>query len=458
MQKTYDIAVLGAGPGGYVAAIRAAQLGMSVCLIEKQGLGGVCLHAGCIPTKFLLKNVHLIGKLKHLEASGISFGNLDVDFKLMQQKKKDVIENLRKGIEYLLKRHNVDVVYGYGSFLNENSIDVEGQKINFKNAIIAVGSHPVDLPNIKFDKEKGVLSSCRILELEEIPKSLLIIGGGAIGCEFADIFSGLGSEVKIVELTGHILPSEDADAARILEREFKKRRIQIFTGTKVTNLEGDSKKGFKAVLEKGSMLNAEKILLAIGRAPNSQKGGIKKIGVKLLKGKITVNSFMQTNISNIYAIGDVVGRTNFAHAASQEAIIAVETIAGLHTELDYNLVPRCVYTHPELASVGLNESAAREKNIEIKISKFPLTANARAQVEGEKQGLAKFIVEAKEGKILGATLVMVHAGEIIHEVCVAMSSGMKIAEFMQIIHAHPTISESLIESAEMAESKAIHIV
>lgn len=458
MRKTYDIAILGSGPGGYVAAIRAAELGLSVCLIEKEKLGGVCLHAGCIPTKFLLKNVHLLYQLKKMQNSGIRIEKIDIDFKLMQEKKQNIVNQLQKGIEYLLKKHAVDIVTGYGTLASENNIEVEGKKIDFKNCIIAVGSHSVDLPQIKADRVKGILFSQEIMELKEIPKSLLIIGGGAIGCEFADIFNGLGSEVKIIELAEHILPTEDPDIAQILAGDFKKRGIQVFAGVKVSSVRDYEKNGFEAVLETGERLSTEKILLAVGRAPNSETSNIKELGIKLDQGKIIVDNSLRTNIKNIYAIGDVVGKTYFAHTASREGIVAVENIAGLPVELNYDLVPRCVYAYPEIASVGLNEIMAKKQGIKIKVGKFPLTANARARVEGENQGLAKFIVDEKSNKILGASLSMVYASEIIHEICVAISAGMKVQDFIKIIHAHPTISESVMESAEMIEAKAIHIV
>lgn len=455
MSKIYDIAILGSGPGGYVAAIRAAALGMSVCLIEGGDLGGVCLNAGCIPTKTLLRSTHLLKEIKHATVFGIKVDNIDIDFDALMQRKEKVVEQLKKGILYLLKKRGVNIVNGFGKITGSNTIEVSGEKIKFKKCIIAVGSKPAVIPGINFDKKAGILSSRQMLQIKSIPKSLLIIGGGVIGCEFADIFNSLGCQVAIVELTDQILPKVDIDIARSLEKELKKQGIKIFTKTKVARTNKLTAGGFDVVTEGNNNIVCEKILLCVGRIPNGGGCGLKSVGIKHDKGAIEVTESMQTNIENFYAVGDVLGKTYLAHAASREGIVAVENIAGMSSRINYDFVPRCVYTDPEVASVGISEAEARGRNINIKIAKFPLSACGRAVVENKAQGMVKLISDS-EDNILGASLCSSIASELIHELCVAMESGIKSAKFSEIVHAHPTFSESIMEAAKGINSKAIH--
>ncbi len=456
MSKIYDIAILGSGPGGYVAAIRAAGLGLSVCLIEKGDLGGVCLNAGCIPTKTLLRSAHLVQEIKNASVLGVKVDNISFDFDQLMHRKEKVVDQLKKGILYLLKKRGVDIVNGFGKITDLSTIDVQGRKIKFEKCIIAVGSQPAVLPGMNFDEKAGILSSRQILQLKSIPKSLLIIGGGVIGCEFADIFNSLGCEVTMIELTAQILPQEDVEIARSLERELKKRGIKIFTKTKAVQISKLAEGGLNVLTEDKDNILCEKILLSVGRVPNGQDCGPDVVGIKHNNGTIVVSDSMQTNVENFYAVGDVLGRTYLAHAASREGIVAVENIAGIPSRINYDFVPRCVYTDPEVASVGMRESVAREKNIKIKVAKFPLAASGRAVVENKAQGMVKLISDY-EDNILGAALCSPMASELIHELCVLMESGIKSTQFSEIVHAHPTLSESIMEAAQVLHSKAIHI-
>ncbi len=458
MEKVYNIAVLGSGPGGYVAAIRAAQLGLSVCLIEKDKLGGVCLNQGCIPTKALIKSAKTLEALKNSAALGIKADNFSFDFALCQQRKESVVEALRKGIDFILKKRGVDLIYGFGRIKDKNTIDVEGKNVKFENCIIAVGSRPADLRTIKFDEGKGIISSNDILKLKDIPKSLLIIGGGVIGCEFAYIFSCLGSEVSIVELTEQIVPTEDAEIIRYLRNDFKKRGIKVRTKSQATLIDKPASGMSEVSLDSGEKIKADKILLSVGRKSNTENCGIAELGINLDKGRILVNERMQTNIDNFYAIGDAVGRTYLAHVASREGINAVENITGKNSKIDYHNVPRCMYTNPQVASVGLQEGEAKEKGIDVKIGRFPFLASGKAVVEKQTQGLVKLIINSKDDKIIGAAICGALATELIHEICVAMAAGISAKVLSEVIHAHPTLSESIMEAAEAVEGEAIHIL
>lgn len=355
-----------------------------------------------------------------------------------------------------MKKRGVEIVNGFGKIMDLNVIDVQGRKICFDKCIIAVGSQPAEIPGMNFDQKAGILSSRHILELKNIPKSLLIAGGGVIGCEFADIFNSLGCEVTMLELADQILPQEDVEIARSLERELKKRGIRIFTKTKAAQISKLAEGGLNVLTGDKNNFVCEKILLSVGRVPNNQDYGLDKVGIKHNNGTIEVYESVRTNIENFYAVGDVLGKTYLAHAASREGIVAVENIAGIPSRINYNFVSRCVYTAPEVASVGISEAVARQRNIKIKIAKFPLAANGRAVVENKAQGMVKLVSDC-EDNILGAALCSPIASELIHELCVAMESGIKSTQFSGIVHAHPTFSESIMEAAQLLHSKAIHI-
>ncbi|MFH2137197.1 MAG: dihydrolipoyl dehydrogenase [Candidatus Omnitrophota bacterium] len=457
MDKKYNIAILGAGPGGYVAAIRAAQLGLSVCLIEKDQLGGVCLNSGCIPTKALIKSAHLFESLKNSEAFGIKAQEISFDFEVSQQRKDSVVEKFRQGIDFILKKRGVDVIPGKGRITGEHTIDVDGQIVSFDSCIIATGSRPAQLSSIHFDKARGVISSDDILNLKTVPKSLLIVGGGVIGCEFAYIFNSLGSVVTIVEIADQILPSEDSEIAGVLTAQFKKKGIKVFTASSIQEVKHNFSGKVEAVLASGVNVVAEKMLLSIGRIANIDDLGLEEIGLKTQNGVISVDTHMRTNVRNFYAIGDVVGKMWLAHVASTEGKVAAENISGKPTEMKYKCVPRCIYTHPEIASVGISEGQALFEGKNVKIGRFPFIANAKAVIEGQPQGLVKLIIDSDNDELLGASLCGSMATEIIAELGMAIFLGVTSKQIAQIIHAHPTLSESLMEAAEAADGLAINI-
>ncbi|MFH1061340.1 MAG: dihydrolipoyl dehydrogenase [Candidatus Omnitrophota bacterium] len=461
MENKYDLIVLGSGPGGYVAALRAAALGQRVCLIEKEALGGVCLNWGCIPTKTLLKSAHFFNSLKKSETFGIKLkpDSIELDFQSIQKRKQEIVDKLKKGIEFLLKKRNVSIVIGHGKFLDKNSIDVDGEKIYFDKAIIATGSYPAELRDIKFDHSMGIVSNRGVLSFTAVPKSLLIIGGGVIGCEFADIYSALGSEVTIVEFAEQILPNEDKDIVRILDSVFEKRKIKIITKSKVDSvIQQANGQNLLAKVSNGQELRVEKVLLSVGRIPNINNCGLDNLGIEIQAGRIVVNSQMQTSISTIYAIGDAVGQNFLAHVASHQAIVAAEHIAGANVRMNYDIIPRCIYTHPEIASVGKTQEQAEKMGIKIKLGKFPFSASGRAMIEADSPGMIKIIVQENNDKIIGAALCGPMATELIHEICVAMSADLKIGQLGNIIHAHPTLSESIMEAAQDADANAIHLI
>jgi len=453
MENSFDLVVLGSGPGGYVAAIRAADLGLSVCLIEKENVGGVCLHWGCIPTKTLLKSAHLLNDVKTCASLGIKIGEAEFDFSVLQKRKQSIVTGLAKGIDSLLRARRISILMGEGTIADASGVLVNGQRIGFKNCIIATGSSPVELPAIKMNATRGILSNREILSLGNIPKSLLIIGGGVIGCEFADIFSSLGTSVTIVELTDQLLPTEDADIVSGLVGEFKKRKIKMYNNCRIGKLDGA-----RATLENGEAIAAEKVLLSVGRTPNIEGLDLESLGVKVAKGAIVVNEFMQTSVEGIYAVGDVVGKTFLAHAASHEGIIAAEHIAGNFIKMEYDYIPRCVYTHPQIASVGITEKKAREKGIDIRVGKFPFKASGKALVEGTTQGIVKVISDAKTDAVIGAAVCGHNATELIHVICTGMQAKFSTEKFCSTIFAHPTLSEAISEAFLSLNNKAIHIL
>ncbi|MFH1458915.1 MAG: dihydrolipoyl dehydrogenase [Candidatus Omnitrophota bacterium] len=458
MKDKYDVAIIGSGPGGYVAAIRAAVLGLSVCLIEKSSLGGVCLNCGCIPTKTLLKSAHTFDILKKAADLGINAEKIEFNYSVFQTRKNTLISQLRKGIEFILKKRDVDIIFGQAKIIDQNSLLVKDKKISFAHCIIATGSEPIELPNVRFNRNDGILDSQDILELEAIPKNLLIIGGGVIGCEFADLFATLGSKVTVVELAPNILINEDPEIVRFLINDLKKKSVKLNTQTQVHSIE-KVKNGLSTVIfSSGDKQQFEKILIAVGRKSNTDGWGIENIGIKLEKGKIIVNERMQTNTPNFYAVGDVVGKSFLAHLASREGIVAAENIANLTSTVNYQAVPRCVYTQLQVASVGMTMPEAQAQKIPIKIGKFPFTASSKAVIEKQTQGMVKIIAHADNNKILGVSICGPEATELIHEAVVALNASMEMGQFVQIVHAHPTLSESILEAAESLAKKPIHIL
>ncbi len=455
-----ELAIIGAGPGGYVAGIRAGQLGIKTIIIEKNYLGGVCLNVGCIPTKALLHATEILLNIKNSSKMGIEINDLKLDIKKLNSWKNSIIDKLVSGINFLLKNYNVEVVFGEAKFIDEKTLAVKTKngdiKIVSKYIIIATGSKPSELPNIKRDGN-FIWNSDDAVALREIPKRLLIIGAGAVGLEFASIYSRLGSEVTVIEIAKQILPGIDTECANILKRALEKQNIKIFTNSKVI---GYKENVFEIEIE-GNIKSFEfdKVLLAVGRKPNVENLNLESLGISLNeKGFIKVNKKLQTNIENIYAIGDVIGQPLLAHKAEKEGIAAVEIIAGIESVYDVKYIPSVVYTNPELASVGLSEEEAKKNGYKIKIGKFPISANGKALSMNITDGLAKIITNEENDEILGIHIVSPEASSLISEGTLAMESYLTSEDIALTIHPHPSISEILMEAAENVKKKAIHII
>ena len=464
--KRYDLVVLGGGPGGYVAAIRAAQLGMKVGCVERDKLGGICLNWGCIPSKALLKSAEVMWNFKESKEYGISYDNLKVDFKKVIKRSRDAANRLSNGVEYLFKKNKIEKVSGFGKFISNNKISVvdaygkETAQVEAKNIIISTGARPRELPGIKIDR-KRVITSTEAMILEEIPKEMIIIGAGAIGAEFAYFYNAFGTKITLIEMMPNILPVEDAEVTAQLEREFKKQGIEIMTDTKVDSAATvGSGVQVKVTNKKGSQtLKADIALVAIGIQGNSDGIGLEQIGVQVEKSWVKVDKTnYKTNSAGVYAIGDVIGAPWLAHVASAEGIRCVEGIAGVETEvLDYNSIPGCTYCQPQVASIGFTEAKAKELGYETKIGRFPFTANGKAIATNEAVGFVKLIFDAKYGELLGAHIIGHGATELIAELGVAKKLETTPHEIIRTVHAHPTLSESVMEAAEDALGHAIDI-
>ncbi|HEX8171451.1 MAG TPA: dihydrolipoyl dehydrogenase [Thermoanaerobaculia bacterium] len=458
--QQYDVVIIGSGPGGYVAGIRAGQLGLKVAVIEKDPfLGGTCLHRGCIPTKALLENADIWQKVQKAKDFGITVGDVTIDFSQVQKRKQGVVDNNAKGIEFLFKKNKVERISGFGKVVDRNTVDVDGKQIKTKNIILAMGSVPKDLPHIKADG-KRIINSDHILNLESIPQSMLVIGAGAVGCEFASIFQRFGTKTTIVEVMPQLLPIEDEEIAKEFTRIFKKKGIEVLTGAKVLSCEV-SESGVKSVVEvkgKEQTFETELVLSATGRGPVTANCGLENIKVEMDKrGYIQVDSLMRTGEPGVYAIGDIVPTPALAHCASAEGILAVEHIAGKEVRpINYDHVPNATYTDPEVASVGLTEKKAKERGYDVKIGKFPFTANSKAKIVGEANGLVKYVVDSKYDELLGVHIVGPKATELIVEACAALELEATSESIAKTIHAHPTLSEALMEAAEDVAGHAIH--
>ncbi len=462
----YDLVVIGAGPGGYVSAIRASQLGLKTAIIDKQWMGGVCLNVGCIPSKALLKNAELAHTLRHRAKDfGISFENLQFDYSAAVKRSRQVSNRLTKGVGFLMKKNNVDVFMGNAVLKNKTTVsvtDADGktQDLTAKNIIIATGSHSTPIPGVAIDGEKVVSYQEAILQ-EKLPASAIVIGGGAIGLEFSTVWNSFGSQVTIVEMLPHIAPLEDEEVSVELEKAFKKNGINVLTGHRVLSVE-TTKSGVKVKVssaEGEKMLEAEQALVAIGFKPNTAGLGLENAGVKLTdRGHIEIDDHMATNVSGIYAIGDVTGKFLLAHVASAQGMIAAETIAKHETiTLDYAMTPRATYCYPQVASFGYTEAQAKEKGYEIKVGKFPFIANGKSLGLGETVGFAKIITDSKYGEILGAHLIGPEVSELLPELTLAQRMEMTAEDIARNVHAHPTLSEVLMEAAHGVSGSPIHI-
>lgn len=456
------IAILGGGPGGYTAAIRGAQLGAEVTVVEKDRLGGTCLNRGCIPTKALLACADTLSAIQSSEEFGIEVSSFKPNLEKMIERKNKIVDTLCGGIEQLFKQHGIEKIQDEGSISIENgkpSIQLKNsnERISADKLIIATGSKPAHIPIFDFD-QPTILTSNGALDLTKKPEKLIILGGGVIGCEFASFYSRLGSEVIIVELMPQLLPFEEKRLAKQLEGIYKRKGITIKTGTSIEKVADYSDNQVTVKLSDGSEISADNLLISIGREICTKNIGLEESGIEFGdKGAIKVNGKMETNIGNIYAIGDAIGGIMLAHMASAESLVAIENAIGGNKVIDRNVVPSCIFTKPEIATVGLNAEKAAEKGIEIEVGKFPYVANGKAVSAGEGEGFTQIIVEKSSDKIIGAQIMGAHATDLIHELALAVRLGITSKEVAETIHAHPTLSETIMEAAEAVHKKAIHI-
>ena len=459
-----NLAIIGGGPAGYVGAIRGAQLGANVFLIEKEEVGGTCLNVGCIPTKVLTSSAHIFSIFKRADQFGLKVSDVSLDLPQLMRRKESTVKKLVTGVKYLLKSNQVNIINGTAKFLDRNTIAVERkdktkEKIQADNILIATGSVPIKLPIPGIDLP-GVIGSTEALTIDEIPEEFLIIGAGAIGCEFASIYHTFGSKVTLAEMLPQILPMEDEEIALNLRRLWEKAGVNIYTGSKVTKITSgpDGKKIVTITTpEKETEVKADKILVSVGRKANINELNVEKMGLRIEKGNIVVDEYLRTNIPNIYAAGDCIGGYLLAHIASMEAEVAVENALGKNIKMDYLSVPRCTFTYPEIASVGLTEKEAKDEGIKTKIGKFPFIANGRALAENEPEGLVK-IISDESGKIIGAHVFGNRATDLIAELTLAIKMKAKAEDLIETIHAHPTLPEAIREAALKLEGRPIHIL
>ncbi|MGB2386999.1 MAG: dihydrolipoyl dehydrogenase [Flavobacteriaceae bacterium] len=455
----YDVIVLGSGPGGYVTAIRASQLGLKTAVIEKESLGGVCLNWGCIPTKALLKSAQVFEYLKHAGDYGLKIKDYDKDFDAVVNRSRNVADGMSKGVQFLMKKNKIDVISGYGKIKPGKKVDVDGKEYSADHIIIATGARSRELPSLPQDGKK-VIGYRQAMTLEKQPKKLIIVGSGAIGVEFAYFYNAMGTEVTIVEYMPRIVPLEDEDVSKQLERSFKKSGIKIMTSTEVTAVD-TSGKGVKATVKtkKGEeTLEADVVLSAVGIKTNIENIGLEDVGIVTDRDKILVNDFYQTNMPGYYAIGDVTPGPALAHVASAEGILCVEKIAGHHIEaLDYGNIPGCTYCSPEVASVGLTEAQAKEQGLDIKVGKFPFSASGKASAGGNTEGFVKVIFDAKYGEWLGCHMIGAGVTDMIAEAVLGRKLETTGHEVLKTVHPHPTMSEAVMEAVADAYDEVIHI-
>ncbi len=460
----YDLIVIGSGPGGYVAAIRASQLGMKTAIVEKAELGGVCLNWGCIPTKALLKSAQVLEYLQHARDYGFSVAGIDKDFRSVIQRSRAVAEKMNKGVQFLMKKNKIDVIYGTASVMPEKKVRIKTNAGSEKvltalHIILATGARSRQLPNLKQDG-KMIIGYREAMTLERQPASMIVVGSGAIGSEFAYFYNAMGTQVTLIELMPFIVPLEDEDISKALEKAFTSRGIRIMTSSEVIQADSSGNQCTVTVRTPAGQetIEAEIILSAVGVTPNIENIGLEETGIITDAGKILVNDYYQTNIPGYYAIGDIVKGPALAHVASHEAIVCVEKIAGLPVEpIDYNNVPSCTYCMPEIASVGLTEKAAREKGYEIKVGQFPFTASGKATAAGHTEGFVKVIFDARYGEWLGCHMIGAGVTEMIAEVVTARKLETTGHEIIKSMHPHPTMSEAVMEAVAAAYGEVIHL-
>jgi dihydrolipoyl dehydrogenase len=459
-EKEFDLMVIGSGPGGYVAGIRAGQLGLKVAVVEKDPkFGGTCLHRGCIPTKALLHTAELYDEIKDADDFGIQVAAPTLDFAKVQARKRKVVDKNARGIEGLFKKYKATGLHGRGRLVGPHEVEVEGSEgktvYQAKNILIATGSVPRDVPIARADGER-ILNSDHILELERIPASLAVLGAGAVGTEFASIFASFGTKVTLIEMLPRVLPIEDEEISAELEKQLKRRGLQVLTGTRLSAVE-QTEGGVRLKLEGRPDIEAELLLSAVGRRPVTEGIGLEELGVQLERGYVQVNPLMQTAVPHIYAIGDVVNTPWLAHVASSEGILAVEHMAGQPVRpLNYDLVPSCTYCEPEVGSVGLSEAKARERGYEVAVGKFPFGASGKAAILGKTAGFVKVVRETKYDELLGVHIIGPHATDLVAEASVALAGESTTEQLFRTMHAHPTLSESVMEAAHAAWGHAIH--
>jgi dihydrolipoamide dehydrogenase len=461
----YDLIIIGSGPGGYVAAIRASQLKMKVAVVEKAEIGGICLNWGCIPTKSLLKSVQVLEYLNHASDYGITVnGEVKADFSAIIARSRSVAEGMSKGVQFLFKKNNITHIKGFGRLSGQKSVEVEdeeGKKKTFKanNIILATGARSKELPNLKQDG-KRIIGYREAMTLVKQPASMVVVGSGAIGSEFANFYRSLGTEVTLVEFLPRLVPNEDEEISKQLERSFKKLKMKIMTDSSVESVNTSKEKCLVTIKTQNGTetVEADIVLSAVGVTANLEGIGLEETGVKTEKGKVVVDDYYRTSVPGIFAIGDIVKGPALAHVASSEGIICVEKMAGLEVDpLDYNNIPACTYTNPEIASCGMTESAARNAGYDIKVGKFPFTASGKASASGSKEGFVKLIFDAAYGELLGAHMIGANVTEMISEIVVARKLETTAHEIIKAIHPHPTMSEAIMEAAAAAYGEAINI-
>ena len=461
MDSDYDVVLIGSGPGGYVAAIRAGQLGLKTAVIEKEALGGVCLNWGCVPSKALLKNAEVVSYFKRAEEFGLKMDNFSADFSVAMDRSRKVVDRNIKGVAFLLEKNKVDHIQGTGKIVGVGKVEVspDGDVIEAKNIIISTGARPRSIPSLPVDGDK-IITSRESIRLSDLPKSIIIVGGGAIGVEFAYIYKMYGVDVTIVEMLPRLVPNEDEDVSSQLERAFKREQIDFMTGTGVIGAD-TSGPGVKVTVGKDGtteVLECDKVLVAIGVQPNVEDLGLETVGIAADRTGITVDGYMATNVPGIYAIGDVNGKMPLAHVASAQAAVAVEHIAGLETQdLDYTYMPRATYCQPQIASFGLTEAQALEQGKDVNIGTFNVQANGKAAAMGENSGLVKLVVDAKYGEILGGHMIGPEVTELLGELSMTRILEGTVLELGWAVHSHPSLSEMLKEAALSAQGRTIHM-
>jgi dihydrolipoamide dehydrogenase len=461
----YDLIIIGSGPGGYVAAIRASQLKMKVAVVERAELGGICLNWGCIPTKSLLKSAQVFDYLTHASDFGITItGEVKPDFRAVISRSRSVADSMSRGIQFLFRKNNIVHLKGFGCLIENNSVEVEdseGNKKTYtaKNIILATGARSKELPNMKQDGKK-IIGYREAMTLEKQPESMVVVGSGAIGSEFANFYQSIGTSVTLVEFLPRIVPNEDEEVSKQLERSFKKMKMKIMTDSTVEIVDISNEKCIVTVkTPKGSeKIEADIVFSAVGITTNIEGIGLEKIGITTDNGKVVVDDYYRTSVHGIFAIGDIVHGPALAHVASAEGIICVEKISGADPEpLDYENIPSCTYTNPEIASCGLTENVAREAGFEIKVGKFPFTASGKASASGSKDGFVKLIFDAAYGELLGAHMIGANVTEMIAEIVVARKLETTAHELIKAVHPHPTMSEAIMEAAAAAYGEVIHL-